>query len=602
MKYKKAFRILSIAVILCLLIIAIPATPVLAQTIYCTPTSGTVGTVVTVTGYGFDPATHPTVHIFFDSTYVAVVSVLAGGSFTTSFSVSTYTTPGTHYVTARDGPTYATSTQLAMAYFTVTARQITLSPSSGYVGDTVTVSGTGFNASSTVTIYFDTTAVGTATTNTSGAFSGATFTVPDSYRGTHTVKGSDASGDSTGVNFTILQKITVTPASGAVGDTVTVSGTGFTASSSITFYFNTQSVSADTTTTNANGSFTNNTFTIPSSSRGSYTIEAEDASGYSATATFTIGQKIAITPATGIPGTLVTISGTGFRASQTITITYNAVAVTTNPAVITTGATGSFTATFNVPAGLAGTHPVEATDGTYSYSADFVATADATISQTTSTASPGYVGMELTITGTGFIPNATVTITYATEPVVLATATTDENGAFSAVITIPPSVGGSHTITVTDALTTKQFVFVMESEAPPAPTLLLPEADDKAKGEAYFDWEDVDDDSGVTYTLWIASDAGFSQVVLEKDGLTDSEYTLTEEEKLESVGKDEPYYWSVKAIDGASNEGPWANAWSFRVGFQWPKFVGWPLYTLLGFVGLLLFILGFWMGRRSVLA
>ncbi len=87
----------------------------------------------------------------------------------------------------------------------------------------------------------------------------------------------------------------------------------------------------------------------------------------------------------------------------------------------------------------------------------------------TSADSPGYVGMELTISGTGFKPDATVTITYTSEPVVLATITTDGSGNFSVTVTMPPSIGGEHTIVVTDDHTTKQFTFVMESEAPPVP-------------------------------------------------------------------------------------------------------------------------------------
>jgi hypothetical protein len=515
------------------------------------------------------------------------------GTLITSFTVPPTATPGLNYLVVRNGPTQA-DTALATSSFTVTVRQITITPSSGLVGSTVTVTGSGFDPSSSVTIYFDTTAISTVIATVTGTFSGATFTVPESYRGTHTVKG----GDSSGVSFTTLQKITVTPPSGSVSDTITISGTGFAANSGITLYFDEVSVSAGTTTTNANGSFTNNLLTIPSTSRGSHTIKAQDASSNYATTPFTIAEKMTITPTSGTSGTTVTVSGTGFSASTTITINYNAVPVTTSPAAISTDANGNFTASFDVPAGAAGTYSVVATDGIYSTSASFVATTDATISQTTSEASPGSVGMELTITGTGFKPNAMVTITYASDPVTLATITTDASGAFSVKVNIPPSVGGSHTITVTDGLTTKQFAFVMESQAPTAPTLLLPEEGIKAESEAYFDWEDVDDPSGVTYTLWIVSDADFTTTVLKKEGLTSSEYTLTEEEKLESVSEEEPYYWGVKAVDGASNESEWSEGQSFRTGFQW-HFIGWPLYLVIAVGAVLFCLLGFWLGRKT---
>jgi len=602
MKHNKLFRTLGIGIFLCLLVIAMPVTPALAQSIVLTPTSGTAGTTVTVTGTGFTSYTTETVYILFDDAYIASAYVGSAGTFSASFQVpSSYTTAMTVPVTVQHTTSvYDATKQIAIAYFSVTVAEaeIVVSPSSGYVGDQITVSGSGFTASSSVTIYFDTTNLTTITTDAYGGFTNATFTVPESYRGSHTIKAQDTSGHYATTTLTVLPKITLTPTSGAVEDTVTISGTGFAANSGVTFEFDNVSVSAATTTTNANGSFTNVTFSIPSSSRGSHTVKAEDASGNYATATLTVLPKITLTPTSGASGTTVMVTGTGFSASKPITIKYNAASVTTDPAAINTDATGSFTASFNVPAGLAGTYSVEATDGTYSDSTSFVATVDAAISPTTSETSPGYVGMELTINGTGLKPNATVTITYTTEPVVLATVTTDEDGDFSVAVTIPPSVGGNHTITVTDDHTTKQFTFVMESEAPPIPVPLLPETDTRAKSQAYFDWEDLDDPGGVTYTLQIAFGADFNNIVLEKAGVTDSEYTVTKEEKLSSVSKEEPYYWRIRAIDGASNESEWSAAGSFyvRSAFSMPQ---WAIYLLCGLGALLLGCLGFWLGRRT---
>ena len=128
----------------------------------------------------------------------------------------------------------------------------------------------------------------------------------------------------------------------------------------------------------------------------------------------------------------------------------------------------------------------------------------------------------------------------------------------------------------------------------------------KASSRAYFDWcgdatdptKEVTDPSGVTYTLQIASDAGFSTIVLEKEGLTESEYTITKEEKLEATKKEAPYYWHVKAIDNASNGSDWSGAGTFYVGFTFAM-PQWALYTLLGLGTLLLALLGFWLGRKT---
>ncbi len=586
------------AMVISLLVIAIPARPAQAQaTVNVFPTTGPVGTTVFLNGTGFTAGQTYSITFGYGSAFAQLVVPTTGilsTTFSASFSVpsiprgsytiQTITTPGNF-----------------STLFTITPKITLVGATSGYVGDQVTVSGSGFSASSTVDIYFDANSAGTVTSTSNGTFTSATVTVPESYRGSHTVKGRDTAGFSSVVSFTTLQKITVAPTSGAVGDQITISGTGFTASSNITFYMDNVIVTTDATTTNASGSFTNNTFVIPSSSQGSHIIKAEDGGGYSSTGTLTIGHKMAITPTLGISGTTVTVTGSGFSANASITIKFNGVPVTTNPATISADTTGSFTGSFNVPVGLAGIYPVEVTDGTNSASADFESTTDATISQMTSAGSPGYVGMELTISGTGFKPDATVTITYTTEPVVLATVPTDGSGNFSVTVTIPPSIGGEHTIVVTDDHTTKNFTFVMESEVPPVPAPLLPEMGIKAEQPVYFDWGDVADTSGVTYTLQVATDEDFTEdsIVLEKKGLADTEYTVTEEEKLPPVKEEAPYHWRVRAIDGASNASNWTGAGSFYVGFLWPKLGGWLLYLLMGIGGLLLLALGFWLGRRT---
>jgi len=614
MKYNRIFCTLALVIILSLLLVAIPATPALAQTVTVSPISGPVGTPVTVSGTHFTPSA--TVQISFPdtNTYVTTTTTNNVGTFSAPvFTVGAYPA-GTKMVWIRDVSTGA----LYAGTFTIIPN-INLNESSGYVDDEIEVSGTAFNTGASVTIYFDNTiiVIDNAVTDSSGTFTTTTFAIPESYSGSHTVKVRDGIGNYAEATLTVLQQITVTPALGAIGDTVTISGTGFAAGSAITFYFDNSTVNTKVTITNANGSFINDTFTIPSNSQATHTIKAQDVSHNSATAAFTTASKITISPTSGFSGTTVTVTGTGFSASTAITIKYDSITVITGTTDINTDTNGSFSGSFNVPAGLTGVHSIEATDGLYYTTTSFVSTADSTISQTTSAASPGYVGMELTIAGAGFEPDATITVTYAPEPVasatvttdanggfsvniaiVLATVPTDANGAFSVVITIPPSGGGNHIMTVTDDHTTKQFTFVMESEAPLVPPL-LPEMGTKVKAETYFDWEDIEDISGVTYTLQIATDENFTEdsIVLEKKGLTDSEYTITEEERLPLVEKEDSYYWRIKAVDGASNESWWSDTRSFRVDFSFfmPR---WAIYTLFGIGTLLLTILAFRLIRK----
>ena len=70
------------------------------------------------------------------------------------------------------------------------AHAISLSPASGNVGSSVSVSGSGLVASHAITATFSGAAVtlsGTTSTDSSGAFAGTTFTVPASTSGAKTV-------------------------------------------------------------------------------------------------------------------------------------------------------------------------------------------------------------------------------------------------------------------------------------------------------------------------------------------------------------------------------------------------------------------------------
>ncbi|TLY06247.1 MAG: hypothetical protein E6K83_08700 [Thaumarchaeota archaeon] len=128
----------------------------------------------------------------------------------------------------------------------------------------------------------------TITTDTTGSFS-ASFTVPPSTSGYHTIISKDASGNSDDKKFKVTPSISLLPASGPAGTPVTVSGKGFAASSTVKITFDgiTQTTLPATITTDPAGSFTA-TFTTPSSTTGSHTVKATDASLHSASATFNV--------------------------------------------------------------------------------------------------------------------------------------------------------------------------------------------------------------------------------------------------------------------------------------------------------------------------
>jgi hypothetical protein len=101
-----------------------------------------------------------------------------------------------------------------------------ITPDSGSIGDVVTVSGTGFAKYSQITIEafkFET------TTDKLGGFDDK-VTIPSDLgltAGTYDITAKDASGNEANARFTILPSITLTPALGASGSVVTVTGNGF---------------------------------------------------------------------------------------------------------------------------------------------------------------------------------------------------------------------------------------------------------------------------------------------------------------------------------------------------------------------------------------
>lgn len=654
MGLKKTF-LLTLSLIVAIITNLTPATIVKAATgaIIVSPTTGQVGTPVTVTGSGFTGTTY---FVFFDG-----ISVLSGtitaGAFSTTYSIPTK--PRGNY------PFRATSNapdDSNIFYFGVTPA-LSLSPSLGSVGDTFFISGTGF-APGSVNVYFDSSIVGSPNADGNGLFS-ITVTVLQTTRGIHYIKASDSgSVYSPQYSYTVNPKIIVTPTTVFAGSAVTVSGTGLTPGP-LTFYIDADSFPA-TGTIDSSGNL-QTTLTIPAVSGGSHTLKIQDSSGGSATATISINAVLSINPQNGPAGTTVTVSGKGFGANKSVTLTWKGTPISSNPASISTDNAGSFSATVTVPAGLAGIYTVSASDGTLTAGADFsmqasvstgvsssevggnitlggsgfnanmpvtikydnvqIATAIAdstgafsasivipasfagshtitasdnistTISVTSSTSlslTSGYVGSEITVTGSGFSAGKTITVKY--DDIQVATTTSDANGGFTGTFKAPASKGGNHTITATDGSYTKISTFAMDSTPPPLPSNLLPENKSNADALAKFTWSPSNDPSGVTYELQVATDAGFGAVVMDKKGLTTPGYQTTEAEKFKTVGGDTPYYWRVKAIDGAGNESEWTKPQSFSVGFIFPT---WGIYIIFGFVCILAGAGGFWLGRRT---
>jgi hypothetical protein len=505
MKYNKILRTLALAIILALLVVGIPATLALAApVITLSPTSGAIGTEVTVTGTNFDSYRGDDISIFFNDVEIANSSLTVPdtGSFSVNFNIPGNAKPGRAWITIKSQIGYT----LAKSSFIIPETEVKLNVKTGTVGTVVTVDGKGFYANKMVTFYYyyngKSEKLGTEVATPTGECS-YSFAIPNSTAAKHRITAKDAQGNSAKAEFEVIPSTTLNPTSGAVGDILTVNGSGFGYRSVVTIYFKKPEVAY--AKTDKYGCF-EGIFKVPVMKPSTYEVKVEDEDDNTGKAEFTI-IEVSLNKTTGSVGTPVIVSGSGFRAGETITIEYDDTEV--------------------------------------------------------------------------------------------VTATVKTDGTFSATFKVPSSQYGDDEVTISDGTITKQFTFTMESEAPPTPQPLLPELGVKAEQPVHFDWKDVDDPSGVTFTFQIATHKDFAanSIVLEKKDITKSEYT-TEEEQLGPVSEKEPYYWRIRAIDGASNESEWSAPGSFYVGVPF-ALPGWAIYVLFGMGAIIIGYLGFRLGRRS---
>jgi len=567
MKFTRTLRIFGLAIVFILLVAALPVAPALAATynVDIDIDEGPIGTEVTVIGddFGYSVDTDRFVTIYFsdeeadkgDDIDVEVENyeVVSGsvdvesdddGSFEETFTIPDALTDGEEDVEVTNGDYYI--------YFTLTSE--TATEVSTYIREVV--------------------------------------------------------------EFTVIGgAIEIDPEEGPVDTLVEITGESFPDDENIEIEFDGDGIDIEDgdEDTDSDGEFSL-IISIPESPAGDHTITViVDTSEVEAE--FTVEPNIDLSVQSGEAGDSITVIGTGFDKREDVEIWFNDnIGVATD----TTDSDGSFDTEFIVPSGLqANIYDVVADDGTNDATAKFTLvtepssttpepsptpTPEPPTSNTALNVSPqsGNVGSLIGVSGAGFQPGGTAIVKYGEE--VVATGTVAADGTFiSNIFQVPPSPHGINTITVTDGTNTGQITFTVESTAPGIPQPLRPEMGVKAKSPVTFDWEDVTDVSlPVTYTLQIATDDLFTteSVVLEKKNITESQYELLPEEEEFLAGSEEPYYWRINSVDGASNESAWTGAGEFYVSppFNFPK---WLLYTLLGIGAVVIFGLGYWLGRRT---
>ncbi len=239
-KYKMKYRILLTRLALALLLVftfvsMMPVSPAAAygQYIYVTPNHGPSGTRINVEGVSFTPSvysgddavpdTTTFAKIYFPDKNTLVKTRQAISGINTYFTVSEHPA-GSYRVWVYDEsaptPVWTSTT------FTLEPR-IDISRSSGFVGDNITVSGSGFAASANTTIYYDDVLIACATANTTGSFNNASMIIPAGPSSQHTIRAIDSNNNTAFCAFVSRPDINLTPASGSVGDEIVIGGTGF---------------------------------------------------------------------------------------------------------------------------------------------------------------------------------------------------------------------------------------------------------------------------------------------------------------------------------------------------------------------------------------
>jgi hypothetical protein len=586
MKHKNILRMFGVAVILTLLIAVLPVATALATgSISLNSTQGKVGDVISFTASGWPTITDDAeyaVDIYFSDQSAALTGAIGGavtryrylntfelqvnGSFTGSFTVPSTINEGTlgvsQPVTVTASTTYylyatnrydvggaAPSTALnAVASLTITAGATldALVPASGIAGTSVQITGANFPASATIVVQFDGSVIAIASGDTVTRSSGlliSTIVVPSTAAtGSHTIKVTAGTGSAT-ATFTVTANPaieTMLPETGPAGTQVTITGISFPANTALAFKFNNTDVaiSNGSTQTGSGGSFAS-VITIP----------------------------------TGVPAGAynITVTAGAGTASKTFTVTAPATTTTQPPTETTTTPPVSTTTT---------TPPPSATAITLNKSGDFV-------------------GASIGIGGSGFKKNGTVTLKYDDKTV--GTAPVDASGFFVATFAVPASAHGEHTITATDGTNTNTTTFELESDPPKIPVPLSPAMGASIKSPLKFDWEDVTDESSpVTYRFQIATSSNFAAntIVIDKSGITKSEYTLTDIEELRLTSDENKYYWREEAVDAAQNESGWTGAGEFSVSQPF-KFTGWPMIVVIIVGAVVMWLFGFWIGRKT---
>jgi hypothetical protein len=333
-----------------------------------------------------------------------------------------------------------------------TGATLALNPNSGIVGSTTTATGTGFLLLTEINFTLDgVSAASSCASSLTGTFSCA-VTIPAVPNGDQTMVASDGT-NTPSATFTIDALFSLNPTNGIVGSTTTATGTGFDASSTMTFTLD-GTVAASSCSSNSTGGFSC-AVTIPAAPEGTRTMAASDGVN-DAPATFTVNSFLGLEPISGSVGSTTSASGTGFESTQAISFTLDGVSATSS---CSSNSTGGFSCLVTIPAVPNGEQTMLASDGTNSPSAAFVVGASLTLAP-----SGGVVGSPTVATGSGFAASETIAFTLGSVPASSSCASAS-SGSFSCAVVIPAVPNGGETMLASDGTNSASAVFTVTTPA-----------------------------------------------------------------------------------------------------------------------------------------
>ena len=437
---------------------------------------------------------------------------------------------------------------------------VRMNPEEGPMGINVTFNGYGFVASQQIQIKFKGAVIGSTAANSVGSW-GITYVIPATPGGgyTFTIEASDGTAFYPWLlkYFKVTPKISVTPSSGTVRQTIAVNGSGFAKDEDgIKITFDGKVVKEDIYA-GEDGSWSA-IIAVPAVQNDRYAIDASGTSTrarYVPDIEFTVVPGIWIEPISAYMGDTITVTGGGFALGETgIRIYFDGMDVT--PASITANMTGCWESSFALPTSTYGSHAVSASGDITQPAVTSTVNTKARILEISP--GEGAPGDSISLYGDGFHGSQGLTVTVGG-----VTASGDmssqSNGNVGITFRVPRgTVEGQQTVVVTDegGATGSTNLTVIAKTLSIIPLPISPKDSTLRSGMVTFRWQGATGSTGYSYTLEITGEGSN----LPKT-ITESTYTLTEDEELDKG----TYYWRVKIVDDYGNEGPWSESIEFRV-------------------------------------